>query len=167
MKYDAEVASAIAQVDSTIDPALVHAIIQVESSHGAHLVTAESGGRYSYGPMMVLDTTATGYGVDDPTTLASNPALGIYYGVLYLDSKLANYPGDPNSAIAAYNSGTARYNADGTYINQAYVDRVLGYWQQYRTAGAALAGGAAGAGLLLAVAAGVFVFLRSRKGRAA
>ena len=160
MKYDAEVKSAIARVNPAIDPALVHAIIQKESSHGATLVTAETQGRYSYGPMMVLDTTATSmFGVADPATL-KEPATGIYYGVRYLDDKLGQYPTDVNAAIAAYNSGTAHRAAGGGFTNQSYVDKVNGFWRQYRL----LAPVSASAGLLLALAGAVWLYLRARRG---
>ena len=159
MKYDAEVRSAIARVNPAIDPALVHAIIQKESSHGAKLVTPESRGRFSYGPMMVLDSTARGdFGVSDPSSLARDPAAGIYYGTRYLNNKLRQYPGDTASAVAAYNSGTAYRAAGGKFVNQAYVDKVLGFWRQYRGAAPA-----AGAGVLLALLAGGYLLLRSRR----
>lgn len=167
MKYEAEVTRAIAQVNPAIDPKLVHAIIQKESTHGATLVTHEpndpktGAARYSYGPMMVLDTTARGdYGIADPSSLARDPALGILVGVKYLNSKLRAYPGNVPSAVAAYNAGSARKTKDGRYVNQAYVDAVLGFWKQY--GGAVAAGGGI---LVLAVVA--FLLLRSRRLRAA
>jgi len=159
MRYDAEVSSAIARVNPSIDPMLVHAIIQRESSHGSVLVTAEPGGRYSYGPMMVLDSTARGFGVSDPSSLARDPAAGIYYGVRYLNERLQRYPGDSASAIAAYNAGTARRTSSGAFVNQAYVNAVTGFWRQYR----ALAPAAAGASLLLAALIGTYLVLRSRR----
>ena len=168
MKWDPEVRAAIAAVNPSIDPKLVHAIIQKESSHGAKLVTHEPNDpktglpRYSYGPMMVLDTTARGvYGISDPSTLASNPALGILVGVKYLNSKLRAYPGDVRSAIAAYNAGSARRTKKGgTFVNQEYVDIVLGFWKQY--GGAVAAGG----GVLVLLVIGLLL-LRSRRLRAA
>lgn len=163
MKYDAEVRAAIAAVNPGIDPTLVHAIIQKESSHGAVLVTNETKGRKSYGPMMVLDTTARGdFGIADPSSLARDPALGIRVGVQYLNSKLRAYPGDTSSAIAAYNAGSARRTARGAFVNQEYVNKVLGFWRQYR----ALAPAAGGATLLVLVV-GTYLLLRSRRLRAA
>lgn len=158
MKYDAEVAAAISRVNPSIDSLLVHAIIQKESSHGAKLVTPESGGRYSYGPMMVLDTTARSmYGVADPSSLR-DPATGIYYGVRYLDSRLRQYPGDVPAAIAAYNSGTAHRSGPG-FTNQAYVNAVLGFWKQYKLTAPV----ATGAAVVLAALVGTYLFLRGRR----
>lgn len=139
MKYDAEVAAAIARWGPakgvTIDPALVHAIIQKESSHGAQLVTDESKGRHSYGPMMVLDSTAVGMGASNPATLR-DPATGIDYGVRYFADQLKRFPGDTARAISAYNTGTgnAVRNPSGRFPNQSYVDAVSGWWKTYKYA---------------------------------
>ena len=160
MKYDPEVSSAIAywgpHLGVRIDPALVHAIIQKESSHGAALVTAEPGGRYSYGPMMVLDTTATAYGVADPSTL-EDPATGIYYGVRNLAELLKQFGTDTAAAISAYNTGPtrARRDASGNFPNQAYVNAVLTWWRVY--------GGTVGIGVAIMVAlVGLWLYVRSR-----
>lgn len=164
MKYDAEVARAIDYWSRvfgvTIDPKLVHAVIQKESSHGLHSVTAESGRRFSYGPMMVLDSTARSFGVKDPATL-KDPATGIWWGVRYLAEQLDNFPGDRDRAIAAYNAGpgNARRGAGGRFPNQAYVDAVKGWWRLY-------GGGAAGiAATVLGVTVGLFLLLRARRRR--
>ena len=139
MKYDAEVQAAIARAariySGTIDPALVHAIIQRESSHGVQLETAESGGRHSYGPMMVLDSTAIGLGATNPAAL-KDPATGILYGVQYLAGLLHRFPGDIPRAISAYNTGpgNAVRNPAGRFPNQPYVDAVTVWWQTYKYA---------------------------------
>jgi soluble lytic murein transglycosylase-like protein len=36
------------------------------------------------------------------------------------------------NAIAAYNAGTARTGKSGKYLNQGYVDKVLGKYQEYK-----------------------------------
>jgi len=164
MKYDAEVTGAIARwgpgYGVTIDPHLVHAIIQRESSHGAALETAESRGRKSYGPMMVLDSTALSLGAANPASL-KDPATGIWYGVKYLASLLAKFPGDTARAISAYNTGpgNAVRNSSGRFPNQSYVDAVLRWWRIY---GYAVAGGAATLGL---VAFALFLWSQMRRWR--
>jgi len=144
MKYDAEVAAAISRWGAgvTIDPALVHAIIQRESSHGAVLETAESKGRHSYGPMMVLDSTAVELGASNPAAL-KDPATGILYGVRYFAGLLKRFPGDTARAISAYNTGpgNAVRNSAGRFPNQSYVDSVSGWWRVYKYA--AVGGGSA------------------------
>lgn len=169
VKYDAEVSAAVAHwapaYGIAIDPALVHAVIEAESSHGAKLESAEPGGRRSYGPMMVLDSTATSVlGVADPTTL-KNPATGIWYGVQYLGSLIRWAGGDINRAVSAYNTGkgNAKLNAAGAYPNQAYVVRVLGYWNRFKRA---VASAAPVAVPLLLILIGV-VFVATRRRRAA
>lgn len=167
MKYDAEVSNAIAHwgpVEGvTIDPALVHGIIEAESSHGAKLETVEPGGHMSYGPMMVLDSTATTLGVSDPTTL-KDPATGIYYGVQQLALLLKWAGGNVNKAISAYNigKGRAKPNAQGLYPNQSYVVKVLGYWNRFKRAVVASA-----PVTVPLVLIGVVVFLAMRRRRAA
>jgi hypothetical protein len=158
VKWDKEVRTAIAHwgpaLGVTIDPALVHAVIQRESSH-VKLVADEPGGHKSYGPMMVYDVTARAYGVDPLALMV--PAVGIYYGVRNLAEMLHTFPGDTSAAISAYNTGPARArrNAAGKFPNQSYVDAVRGFWKLY-------GGAAAGGGALLAVLAGVWLLLRSR-----
>lgn len=165
MKYDAEIAAAIAhwapQLGVALTPALVHAVIQKESSH-VKLVTDEAGGHHSYGPMMVYDTTAIKYGIADPTTL-QNPALGIWYGVRNLAEMLHTFRGDVPAAVSAYNTGPAhaKRNAAGKFPNQPYVDAVLSFWNSYK--GKAVAGG----GAILAIVGGLLIARSLRKRRAA
>jgi len=153
MKYDAEVAAAVGRWEAayglTIEPSLVHAIIQRESSHGAQLETAESRGRKSYGPMMVLDSTAVALGASNPAAL-KDPATGISYGVKYLAGLLKRFPGDTARAISAYNTGpgNAVRNSAGRFPNQPYVDSVTAWWKTYKYA---VAGSGAGLGLIALV----------------
>jgi soluble lytic murein transglycosylase-like protein len=162
VKYDPEVRAAIAHwgpaLGVSISPALVHAVIEKESTHGHKLVTDEPGGHHSYGPMMVLDTTATNYGVGDPATLQA-PALGIWYGVRNLAEMLKTFRGDVAAAVSAYNTGPSRAhrNAAGKFPNQAYVNKVLLFWRVY--------GGAAGAMVVLAIVGAAL--WRARRRRAA
>jgi hypothetical protein len=139
MKYDLEVSRAIAHwgpvYGVTIQPALVHAIIEKESRHGASLVTVEPKGHKSYGPMMVLDTTAATFGIADPTMLQKSPAIGIWYGVRQLAKLLAQFPGDTARAVSAYNTGAGRAKQStttGLFPNQAYVNDVLDFWSTYQ-----------------------------------
>ena len=156
MKYDAEVKRAVAHWGPSfgvaIDPALVHAVIAQESSHGAALQAAEPGGRFSYGPMMVLDSTARALGVNDPHLLR-DPALGIWYGVRVLAEELRRFSGDVARALSAYNTGPVRAqrNAQGKFPNQPYVDKVLGFWQRFRSVAVAAAPAAGVAALAVLV----------------
>lgn len=163
MKYDAEVSAAVGHwapaLGVSIPPSLVHAVIQNESTHGLHLVTAEPGNRFSYGPMMVLDSTATKYGVADPSVL-QDPALGIWYGVRNLGEQLKTFKGDIPAAVSAYNTGPSRAkrNKAGKFPNQPYVDKVLGWWAVYR-------GALAGIGGALLLGGALYFALRARRSR--
>ena len=167
MKWDAEVSAAVAAAGRRYarvpDAALVHAVIEKETRHGALPIsgTREPNGHYSYGPMQVEDTTAAMHGVTDPTSLAI-PSLGIRVGTFELSRLLTLFGGDTARAVSGYNAGAgnARPNAvTGDYPNQSYVDAVLGFWQQY--GGAVTAG--AGIGLALAVAAGAYLLMARRR----
>lgn len=167
MLYDSAVNTAASywggQYGVTVDPALIQAIIQTESSHASVLTTAEPGGHTSYGPMMVLDDTAAAMGVDDPTELANDPSVGIWYGTQWFASLLEKFSGDVDRAISAYNagSGNAVRSAAGTFPNQSYVNKVKGFWNQYRVTAIAAAPVVA-IGLLLLIG-----YLARRRRRAA
>lgn len=157
MRYETEVQAAIARwqpgLGVRIDSGLVHAVIEQESRHGAAgLEAVEPRGHRSYGPMMVLDSTALGYGVQ-PKTL-KEPRLGILYGVRYLGEQLKRFPGDVARAVSAYNTGPgrARRGATGKFPNQSYVDKVLGFWQRFRGLAVPALGALAAAALILALA---------------
>jgi hypothetical protein len=163
VQYDSEVKAEVdryARLGTTVDPLLVHAIIQRESSHGVTLEVVEPNGHHSYGPMMVLDDTATAYGYI-PTDLRDDPGVGIVVGVRYLVDLMRRFPGDVQRAISAYNTGpgNANRNAAGKFPNQTYVDAVNGWWRLY-------GGGAVGAaGVVLGVMVGLFLLLRAARGR--
>ena len=163
MKYDNEVAAAVARWGPAsggpaIDPALVHAIIQRESSHGAALQSVETKGRVSYGPMMVLDSTAASLGATNPAAL-KDPATGISYGVRYFAGLLKRFPGDTARAISAYNTGpgNAVRNISGRFPNQPYVDAVSAWWKTYKYA--AVGGGS----ILSLIPLALFLWSRFRK----
>jgi soluble lytic murein transglycosylase-like protein len=142
-----------------IDEALIRAIIKKESSWRPYAYKVEKGflTRYltgiknlffktpekdeawltypdivsaSYGLMQIMLTTAMelGFRFDSPFELF-DPATNIKYGCLLL-KKYYNRYGDWNDAIASYNQGNNRKNSDGSYINQAYVDKVMEYLKQ-------------------------------------
>ncbi len=149
----------------TVPLELVLAIMQRENPRADPGATAlEPNGRTSRGLMQVLDTTALELGLSDPTLLTV-PGIGIDYGVHYLAKQLRRYGGDVPSAVAAYNAGTARRTAAGSFSNQGYVDAVLGFFQRFRSGlGAAIRSPIAPpAALALLIGAGIlFAFAASR-----
>lgn len=170
MLWDAEVRLAAARwgryYGIPVDPALVHGVIESESAHGRAPnyinnggVVPEPGGHRSGGPMQVYDTTLPSLGFPGVTLqdLARYPAIGIDAGTKYLAGLLKRFQGDTARAVAAYNAGpgNAQRNAAGKFSNQAYVDRVLGFWKQYRGAVVTL--------LPVLVMAGVVLYLNRRR----
>ena len=161
MVFEREVAAATAQWASAygvrIDPLLVHAIIRQESIGGKVLSIVEPDGSVSRGPMHVKDSTAIWLGLADPLKLL-NPATGIWYGVKYLAQQLRRFAGDVERAVSAYNAGPGRANrsAAGRFPNQAYVDRVMSFYQQFARAAVPTLG-------VLAVAALVVLLARRRR----
>ncbi len=113
-----------------VEPALIMAVMQVESGFNPAAVNPSDP---SYGLMQMLPSTATllaGRPVSGQELL-DNPALAVDLGAQYLAMGFAKY-GNTGDAIAAYNAGVARRNAQGQYVNsrgdtkvQTYVDRVL------------------------------------------
>jgi soluble lytic murein transglycosylase-like protein len=166
MKWDAEVSAAVNQARArygiAVDPALVHAVIERETSHRSDNLagTREPNGHVSYGPMQVMDTTGSMHGISDASSMAI-PSIGIRIGTFELARLLQLFPGDTARAVAAYNAGAgnAARNASGKFFNQAYVDAVLGFWNKYR--GPIAAGGAA----VLALLGLLFLMLRRRSAR--
>lgn len=166
MLWDAEVRAAVNQAQAryavTVPPALVHAVIEKETRHGALPITGtlEPNGHKSYGPMQVQDVTAAAHGISDPTTLAI-PSIGIRIGTYELARLLNLFPGDTPRAVAAYNAGAgnASRNAAGKFFNQSYVNDVLSFWSRY--SGPA----ASGVTLLLGAAVVVGLALSMRRNR--
>lgn len=107
---------------------LVMAIIERESypRFNTESFRREPDGRTSYGLMQVLEGTARDLGLTGAPSRMYDPDTGIYYGTRYLAKQWTRYRGDVERVIAAYNAGTARKTAAGTWTNQAYVDFVLG-----------------------------------------
>lgn len=168
LRWDAEVSAAVANAARLYgirpDPALVHAVIERETLHGRLPITGtrEPNGRYSYGPMQVMDTTAAMHGV--PVSQAkslANPSIGIRIGTFELARLLKMFPGDTARAVAAYNAGpgNARRNAAGLFINQAYVDAVIGFWSRFKK----VATQAAPAAALIAAAAIIWLLVGRRR----
>lgn len=136
-----------------IPESLLRAIVQVESSghpdriryeqHYSHLWkpeyyatsqntldTEKAAQKISWGLMQVMGATArwVGYrGVSLGGLL--QPEVSLEYGCRYLVYQHERYKRlfcSPcwKCATAAYNAGSVRYNEDGSYRNQRYVDRV-------------------------------------------
>jgi hypothetical protein len=117
-----------ATIGTRVSPALVLAVISVESS-GRPAAVSHAGAQ---GLMQLMPATAARFGV----TNAFQPKENIRGGVAYLDFLLREFNFDPVLAIAAYNAGegaVARNSGVPPYAEtRDYVPKVLAAWQVAR-----------------------------------
>jgi soluble lytic murein transglycosylase-like protein len=89
-----------------LDPALVKAVIAVESSFQPNVVSAKG----AIGLMQIIPETGERYGVAGDSTRSvdqklRDPATNLRVGTRYLHDLLALFAGDSELALAAYNAG--------------------------------------------------------------
>ena len=91
---------------------------------GALTTTERIAQKTSYGCMQVMGAVARELGFKGLyLSELCDPEVALNYGCMHL----ANYyrkHGTWKRAVSAYNQGNARVNADGSFKNQAYVDKV-------------------------------------------
>jgi hypothetical protein len=126
-RYDSEIAAA-AKVYN-LDPALLHAVISVESGYD-RFARSNKG---AAGLMQLTMDTAIRYGVTNRYDVLQN-LLG---GARYLRDLLAMFHNDMKLALAAYNAGENAVVRYGNHVPPYretidYVPRVLSYYKQYR-----------------------------------
>ena len=80
---------------------------------------------YSYGPMQILLSTAQEMGFTGTPEELMKAEANLHFGCKYLTRQLHRYGGDMEKAAAAYNAGGA-YKRKGQYVNQSYVNKVMG-----------------------------------------
>ncbi|MDG4560963.1 MAG: lytic transglycosylase domain-containing protein [Candidatus Competibacter sp.] len=134
-----------------LDPALMHAVISAESSYNPWAVSPKG----AMGLMQLMPGTAERFGVSN----AYDPVANMHGGARYLRWLLDQF-NDTRLAVAAYNAGEGAVQKYGNQIppyreTQTYVDRVLSFYQQYRTDGLYYAG-AGGGSLALNNAGGYY-----------
>ena len=104
-----------------VDPALVHAIMKVESDFNPYALSRKG----AMGLMQLMPQTA----VDMNVSNSFNPEENIYGGVKYLRYLLDRYEGNVSLALAAYNSGETAVKRWGTIPpfpeTQNYVQRIM------------------------------------------
>lgn len=110
-----------------IDPALIRAIIQAESSYNPRAVSK----RGAQGLMQLMPGTAKSLGIED----SFNPALNIDGGVRYFRQLLDRFGGDEALALAAYNAGSRyvrKYKGVPPFkATKIYIKKVFKYWDQF------------------------------------
>ena len=112
----------------SLDPALLKAVVQVESQF-SQLAVSRAGAK---GLMQLMDETASQMGVSDPF----DPRQNIEGGAQFLSRLLGRYGGDVEKALAAYNAGPGAVDHWGGVPPYAetrtFVPRVLDLRNQYR-----------------------------------
>jgi len=124
-KYDALIDGAARAL--TVQPALVRAVIVVESGFNPRAVSR----RGAVGLMQLMPATARRYGVTD----AYDPAQNVQGGVRYLRDLLARYDSNLELALAAYNAGEDAVERYGRRIppfpeTLNYVPSVMAIYQK-------------------------------------
>jgi soluble lytic murein transglycosylase-like protein len=89
------------------------------------------GQKHSWGIMQVMGAVARELGFAGPFTDLWEPEIGIRYGMRLLKKLWQRHENWPD-VIASYNAGSP-IRVDGKYKNQAYVDKVLMYLNEYET----------------------------------
>jgi soluble lytic murein transglycosylase-like protein len=115
--------------DAALNPALVHAVIEVESGYNA---TARSS-KGAIGLMQLMPATAARYGVRDP---GRSPEANIRAGTRYLSDLMQQFDGRMDLALAAYNAGENAVVRHGMRIppypeTQHYVPAVLAKYHEW------------------------------------
>jgi Transglycosylase SLT domain len=114
-----------ATLDTKVSPALVLAVIGIESAGRSDAVSSAG----AVGLMQLIPATAERFGVTD----SSDPVQNIKGGVAYLDWLLNEFDNDPVMVLAAYNAGEGAVRANQGVPPYAetrdYVPKVLAAWQ--------------------------------------
>ena len=114
-----------ATLDTNVSPALVLAVIGIESAGKSDAVSHAG----AVGLMQLIPATAERFGVTD----SSDPVQNIKGGVAYLDWLLNEFDNDPVLVLAAYNAGEGAVKANAGVPPYAetrdYVPKVLAAWQ--------------------------------------
>jgi hypothetical protein len=122
-EYGAEILRAT--LDTRVSPALVLAVIGIESA-GNSTAVSHAG---AVGLMQLIPATAERFGVSDST----DPVQNIRGGVAYLDWLMDEFNSDPLMVLAAYNAGEGAVRNNGGVPPYAetrdYVPKVLAAWQ--------------------------------------
>jgi len=111
-----------------IEPALIKAVIMVESSFNPNAVS-KCGAR---GLMQLMPATATSLGVVD----SFDPEDNIYGGTLYLKTLIDKFNGNIKLGLAAYNAGSRKVKNFGGVPpfkqTRQYLRKVFKYHQMYK-----------------------------------
>ena len=123
-----EIAAAARNAD--LDPALLHALIHVESRHQAHALSPKG----ATGLMQVMPDTGARFGVPHPERSVE---ANLKAGSLYLRSLMRQFDGRLDLTLAAYNAGEGAVLRHARAIppypeTRAYVPAVMAKYAEWR-----------------------------------
>lgn len=126
--YEKEIA--LAAQDSQVEPALLQAVIAVESNYNPKAISRKG----ARGLMQLMPATARAYGVRD----ALEPVQNIRAGAKHLRTLLDRFANDKALALAAYNAGLGAVLAYGGQIppyaeTRNYVPAVLQRYAEFKS----------------------------------
>jgi len=108
-----------------VPAAVVMAVIAVESGFHTDAYRFEpSLGEASYGLMQVLASTARALGYMGELEGLYDPRTNVTLGARYLAAGMRARGEDVAAAVSRFNNGSGKRRADGSFPNQAYVNRV-------------------------------------------
>jgi soluble lytic murein transglycosylase-like protein len=115
--------------EQKLEPALLHAVIAVESAYNPHARSPKG----ATGLMQLMPDTARRYGVTD----LLNPLENLRAGARYLRDLLGMFNNNLRLVLAAYNAGEGAVIRSGHAIppypeTQSYVPRVLQHYEHFR-----------------------------------
>lgn len=112
----------------SLPPGLLSATCWVESKHNVRAINANDGGSASHGACQIKLATARMLGYTGTAQELYKPYTNIYWAGKLLRHQLNRYDGDHRRAVAAYNSGSVKYNYKGQLVNRYYVNKVVLAW---------------------------------------
>jgi hypothetical protein len=135
-----------------LDPLLLNAIICMESSwrdwvsryeptQGKYVLTPQIFAingvsidteiylqKTSFGLCQLMGYNFRAFGYAGSLLQTYDPTINLKYFAMFFKKRCDKYP-KLEDKIASYNAGSPVYNISGQYINQSYVDTVLGYYR--------------------------------------
>lgn len=119
-----------AALDHGLEPALLHAVVQVESGYNPRAVSRKG----AVGLMQLMPATARELGVHD----SADPKANLRGGARLLRSLITTFHGDLALALAAYNAGESSVRRYAMQVppfaeTRSYVAAVLRRYQALRS----------------------------------
>ena len=87
--------------------------------------------KFSYGLCQLMGALCREMGFTGMLPQLLDPVINLSYGAKHLKKLLVQYGEEP-AVAAAYNAGSPRKTPGGMYVNQVYVDKVMGNLRELR-----------------------------------